>query len=372
MAIIKVGAPLSGIRGTLGGITYSANGSGPYVKQWAIPVNPGSSKQYRERGYQSRMPALWAALTEGQRDDWRSFAADPAQELTNSLGEAYYASGFNWYCKCNVRLLRTGRATVDDIPTQARPAAPMITDFRVCVAGSEDDQCVGGTPSGSADYGAGEVYKAFDDNVGTACMTLSGHTTGWIQYTFPVPKNLKRYRIYPYGAASTVNPKDWNFQIYTGGAWESLDSIVDWSFPAMEWVDFYVQNGYTETQYRLNITANNGHVTRMALNEIEMYEADEGASVIIYPEDEFEDSPSYDLVMHVSIGRSEGMGVQYPGYLEVLAMQGPGRCFEHIQTALEAVYGQILTGRSWFARLYRQTGEGLRSAAQTARAVTIS
>lgn len=373
MAIIKIGAPLSGIRGTLGGITYSENGSGPYAKQWSAPVNPRTDGQAAERGFLSRMPALWAALTDAQRADWRTFAADPAQEKTNSLGEAYYASGYNWFCQCNVSLLRVGRATITTFPTQAQPAAPTIDDFRVCVAGSETDLCVGGVASASSFLPATPPAMAFDDNLADVnrWTALPPATTGWLRYNLPAAKNVKRYRVYPYSADLTVAPKDWTFQVWDGAAWQTIHSVTGAVFAVGTWLDFYCPNTYTKTDYRINITANNGHATVLALVEMEMYEADEGASVIVYPEDDFSGAPAYDLVLHVSMGNTVGMGVQYPGFYEVLAKQAPGRWYETFQTEIEAVFGTILMERSWYARLYRQTQEGYRSPVQTDRTVTI-
>lgn len=372
MAIIKIGAPLSGIRGTLGGITYSENGSGPYAKQWSRPVNPRTGLQTQERGFLARMPGLWAALTDAQRADWRTFAEDPAQEKTNSLGEAYYASGYNWFCQCNVSLLRVGRATIQPAPTQAQPAAPTIDDFRVCVAGTESDLCVGGAASASSSAVGHAAALAFDDVLNTYWITAAVNPTGWLEYDLAVAKNVKRYRIYKHGAAAPTDPKDWNFQVFTGGGWVSLDAVTGYTFAANSWADFYVANPYTETNYRLNVTANNGDPNQLGLFEMEYYQGDEGSSVVVYPEDDFVNAPAYDLVLHVSMGRSVGMGVQYPGFYEVLAQQGPGRWYATFQAELEGVFGQILTGRSWYARLCRQTQEGYRSAAQAERTVTIS
>lgn len=123
MAIIKLGGTVVGVRGTIGGVTYTANGSGPYAKSWAKPVNPKTGIQMIQRGYVAEQIQRWRDLSDAQRSDWASYASDPAQELTNSLGESYYASGFNWFVKINVRLKRAGRTLLDDAPTGTRPSA---------------------------------------------------------------------------------------------------------------------------------------------------------------------------------------------------------------------------------------------------------
>ena len=264
MAIIKVGAPLAGIRGTLGGITYSENGSGTYAKQWSRPSNPGTPHQYKERASQ-----------------------------------------------------------------------------------------------------------AFDDNLVIIWSTQTGVTTGWLQYVLTAAANVKRYRMRANPGDATTAPGDWTFQVWYGGEWKTLHAVTGESWAVETWYDYYCPNPYTSDTYRINITANQGHVTRLQLCEMEYYKADKGASVVIYPEDDFEDAPSYDLVLHVSMGNSIGMGVQYPGFYETLAEQGPGRWHATFQAELEAAFGQIQMEKSWYAKLYRQTQEGYRSAAQAARTVTI-
>lgn len=131
MSIIKLGVIVVGISGTLGGITFSRNKSGPYAKSWARSANPQSAFQQDQRSTVSEMPALWRALTPVQQAAWDTWAALPAQDRTNSLGETFSASGFNWFCIINVRLTNIGRATRTAVPTQSRPAAPTISTMQL-------------------------------------------------------------------------------------------------------------------------------------------------------------------------------------------------------------------------------------------------
>jgi hypothetical protein len=371
MAIIKIGAPLSGIRGTVGGITFSENGSGPYAKQWARPINPVSPNQSTQRSNFAQVPALWAALTAGQKTAWDTFAALPAQELTNSLGETYYASGYNWFVKCNTRLIRMGLSTISATPTQARPAAPTIDDFRVCVAGSESDLCSGGSPSASSSNPGSGPEKAFDNNTASGWAALAGTTTGWIRYDLPSSKNVKVYAIYGDSAFPTRLPDDWTFQVYTSGAWTTIHTVTNADLSLDQWYYFYCENPYTETDYRLNISANAGDATYLIVWEMQFFLGDEGASVICYPEDEFDSTPDWDLVAQVSIARGIGPQVKYPGFYEIQLNSAPGRWYQLIQTPLEEKFGTILDARSWYLRFYRQTAEGIRSAAATQRTETI-
>lgn len=129
MAIIKFGPTVVGVRGTIGGIVFSANKSTPYAKGWSKGSNPRTPLQTAQRSRLSSLPNSWRALSASEQADWDTFAALSAQDLINSLGVTYSISGFGWYVKINARLLAMGRAIRTPVPTQARPAAPTITDL---------------------------------------------------------------------------------------------------------------------------------------------------------------------------------------------------------------------------------------------------
>ena len=129
MAIIKFGALVVGARGTFGGAVFTANGAGPYVRAWSRGANPRTEKQSRQRSRWSYQPTLWRALSDSERDDWNIWAADPAQEKTNALGEPYYANGFDWFVTINTRLARSGYGPRTAPPTDTVPAIPVIDAF---------------------------------------------------------------------------------------------------------------------------------------------------------------------------------------------------------------------------------------------------
>lgn len=129
MAIITLASPISGIRGKVGGNIFSANKSGPYLKAWGRGSNPNTERQTIHRTKLVAFSQNWQALTSGQRTGWRTYAALPAQDKTNSLGETFSASGFNWYVAINLNLLSVGDAPRDIAPTLGTPAAPSLTNF---------------------------------------------------------------------------------------------------------------------------------------------------------------------------------------------------------------------------------------------------
>ena len=127
MAIIKFGPTVTGIRGTVAGTIFSANKAGPYARAWSRPSNRRTASQTDRRSKLAHAAGLWRTEDSGDRDDWDTWAALPAQEKTNSLGEAYYVSGFDWYVAINIRLELMGRSWRHVFPDTAAPDAPTIS-----------------------------------------------------------------------------------------------------------------------------------------------------------------------------------------------------------------------------------------------------
>lgn len=372
MAILKLAAPVAGIRGTVAGLIYSANGSGPYVKAWAAPSNPRTETQTIERSILAQMPTLWRALTIFERALWDNFAALPAQELFNSLGESYFISGWLWFVKCNIRLLRVGRATITATPTVARPAAPTIDDFRVAVDGTESNVAVGGTPTAATTFPGQPPSNAFDGNTSTYWEGLPVGMPTWLEYSLPSSMIVREYQIWSDVPGFGVNPKDWTFEGFNGATWDVLDTQVGHVLLDAGWNHFHMVNETSYTRYRINISATKDPAAMRAfIWEMQFFEGLLNHSAIVYPSGTFT-GPTTDLILHIAMTISEARRVQYPGYYEILALQNPADIGEQFQDELLRPFGTILGGRQWFAQLYRQTVEGIRSAAATANTVTIT
>ncbi len=126
MAIVKFGPMVVGARGTIAGTIFSANLGGPFVRGWSRGSNPRTASQQANRGVLTEFASLWRDLTTAEKDDWIDYADDAPQEKTNSLGETYFASGFNWFVAINSALTQAGDTLRDDAPTLTRPVAPVI------------------------------------------------------------------------------------------------------------------------------------------------------------------------------------------------------------------------------------------------------
>lgn len=137
MAKILLGPTVIGIRGTVAGITFSQNGGGPYARGWHKPPNQKSTGQITARANLTNWAQQWRTLTSTQKASWNTYAALPAQQLTDSLGQPYYASGFNWYITTQINLAKIGGATTTTAPAGARPAiatSPSL-EFRTTASG---------------------------------------------------------------------------------------------------------------------------------------------------------------------------------------------------------------------------------------------
>lgn len=136
MAKILFATPVAGLRGTINGVVYTAGKAGPYARGWYRSSNPRTTSQSQCRGNLATLPEAWRGLSSTIRTNWNTYAALPAQERTNSLGEAYYASGYNWFCSFNALNLLIGRALFLTSPTNTAPAIPFAPTLVIRPAAS--------------------------------------------------------------------------------------------------------------------------------------------------------------------------------------------------------------------------------------------
>lgn len=121
MAKVLFSSLVDGVRGRVGGVVFSANGAGAHVKRFAQPLRRRTTPQVDVRTPFATFGGLWADLTITQRNNWNTYATDPAQELINSLGQPYYLNGWQWFVSCNSNLRLAGRAYISDAPVLPIP-----------------------------------------------------------------------------------------------------------------------------------------------------------------------------------------------------------------------------------------------------------
>jgi hypothetical protein len=123
--------------GSYQGITSSRNRFGQYVRTRATPVNPATTFQQAVRARLTAAAQDWRALTATQREGWSSLGE--FIERTDSLGQAYFLTGFQAFVLVRNNLAAAGDAALTDAPAYAPPdpllsVTPTISAASVSIA----------------------------------------------------------------------------------------------------------------------------------------------------------------------------------------------------------------------------------------------
>lgn len=122
MALVKFGAGVVQMSGSIGGTTFARNSSGNYARARTTPVNPQSSTQEKVRAVMAYLTDRWLeTVTALQRAAWGDYAL--AVAMKNRLGESIHISGFNHYIRSNAPRLYADQAVID-----AGPTTPSLPD----------------------------------------------------------------------------------------------------------------------------------------------------------------------------------------------------------------------------------------------------
>jgi len=123
---------LTGMSGSLGGLTFSHNRGGAYVRDRAIPTQPNTIQQSIVKAIFGGLSGLWSSLlTPAQRSAWDAYA--DGTPLTDKLGQPFTPTGLNMYIRGNTPLIQSGESRVDDgpptlgLPVATAPTAASVT-----------------------------------------------------------------------------------------------------------------------------------------------------------------------------------------------------------------------------------------------------
>lgn len=101
--------------GSTGGLTYSRNAGGMYVRSRALPTNPNSPAQQAVRDSLRIITDAWTnVLGSAQREGWNTYGFNTP--TLNALGEMTIKTGQQMYVRSNVSRLQAGLARIDDAP----------------------------------------------------------------------------------------------------------------------------------------------------------------------------------------------------------------------------------------------------------------
>ena len=117
MAILLMGEVVTGIRGSVGGVVYSANGASAYAKCKGWPRQGISTGRAARRAMLGSLGEYWGGLSDGDRADWGAWAAAPGEVVRNSLGEVIALNGWQWFGKIVLRRFVLGSAPDLSVPT---------------------------------------------------------------------------------------------------------------------------------------------------------------------------------------------------------------------------------------------------------------
>lgn len=116
MALVILGGGVADARGSVGGIVFSRNRGGSYIRNRTVPTDPGTTQQVAIRVHLANLANHWVnTLTAAKRALWDAYA--DAVHLPNSLGQDRNVGGLGMYCRTNVPCLQWGKTRIDDAPT---------------------------------------------------------------------------------------------------------------------------------------------------------------------------------------------------------------------------------------------------------------
>lgn len=123
MALVKAGALVQAIAGSIGDSTYHVAGGGGYVKRRGRGPSRRSQLSGNKGGQFQRAAQGWSMLTEVERTAWRTAAA--RLTVSNKVGQQVRISGRSLFMSINVPLVQL------DQPVQTRaPFFPSRLGFQ--------------------------------------------------------------------------------------------------------------------------------------------------------------------------------------------------------------------------------------------------
>lgn len=117
MALIKYGAGVVQMSGSIAGDVHARNRFGNYTRPRTKPVNPQSARQTAARNIVAFLAEHWreSPMTGAIRTAWETYAA--SFNWLNRLGEQVSLTGFNAFVQCNAARLTAGKSIVTAGPT---------------------------------------------------------------------------------------------------------------------------------------------------------------------------------------------------------------------------------------------------------------
>lgn len=143
MALVKFGAGVSEMRGKEGGVIYSRNRYGAYMKTKISPTNPQTSPQQTQRALMGNLAQLWKTLASGEKAAWENLGAQTSR--VNRFGDQTDYAGFGIFMRLNRNLSIIGESALTVAPVP--PTFPELSLVSVVATVSTTTIAVNFTPS---------------------------------------------------------------------------------------------------------------------------------------------------------------------------------------------------------------------------------
>jgi hypothetical protein len=115
MARVTYGSGVTEYKGSIGGITYQRNASGPVAKLRSIwIVNPSHSQSFYQRNL-AYLVSYWPTLSQANKNAWDAFSA--AHDHTTPWGDSKTLSGFQWFLSVNLNRMVYYTTPIETPPT---------------------------------------------------------------------------------------------------------------------------------------------------------------------------------------------------------------------------------------------------------------
>ncbi len=133
MALVKYGAGIIQMSGSIAGDVHARNRFGNYIRPRTKPVNPHSTRQEAARAIVSYLAEYWHQdLTAVQRNLWNVYAA--AVAMKNRLGETIHLTGFNHFIRTNA-----AQKTMGETEFAAAPSVLSLPEKDTALVCTEED-----------------------------------------------------------------------------------------------------------------------------------------------------------------------------------------------------------------------------------------
>lgn len=150
--------------GSLGGMTFSHNRGGLYIRSRTVPVNTATARRTQIKSAFSTVVAAWTGtLTALQRGDWETYAA--GTPVPDAFGDPQTLTGQAMFIRNNVPRIQAALPLAADAPATPGlgPAVSKVTMAEINVG--ESDFTIEGNLSGAA-LDDGDVLMYAGINVG--------------------------------------------------------------------------------------------------------------------------------------------------------------------------------------------------------------